>query len=54
MLIMRFEIALEDCVPLRGDNELGIVLQTKAKRPEVPYMEELDIVVEIWVFGKGW
>lgn len=43
---MRFEIALADCPPFRGDNELGITLQTKAKRKAEPTMEELDIVAE--------
>jgi hypothetical protein len=42
---MWFEIALRDCPPFKGDNELGIILHTAAQRPEVPYMEELDIRV---------
>jgi len=41
-----FEIALQDCPPFRGDNELGIALETGAKRPATPYMEALDILVE--------
>lgn len=42
---MWFEIALADCPPFKGDNELGIMLHTMAHRPDVPYMEELDIRV---------
>ncbi|MEN6533242.1 MAG: family 10 glycosylhydrolase [Bryobacteraceae bacterium] len=40
-----FEVALADCPPFRGDNELGIILHTERKREPVPYMEELDITV---------
>ena len=39
----RFEIALADCPPLRGDNELGLTLKSPRDKP--PYMEELEIVV---------
>ncbi len=41
-----FEIALADCPPFRGDNELGIALTSAAKHEVAPYMEELDILVE--------
>ncbi len=40
-----FEIALQDCPPFRGDNELGIVFHAGARRQEIPYMEELDILL---------
>lgn len=43
---VRFEIALADCPPFRGENELGLTLQTEQKRNEVPYMEELIVLVE--------
>jgi len=42
----RFEIALADCPPFKGNNELGLTLQTKSKRKKVPYVEELDVYVE--------
>jgi hypothetical protein len=41
----RFEIALADCPPLRGDNTLGLTLKTTAVREHTPYMEEMEIVV---------
>jgi len=41
-----FEVAFEDCPPLRGRNELGLTLESTARGGEVPYMEELDILVE--------
>ncbi|MCP4645257.1 MAG: hypothetical protein GY851_32745 [bacterium] len=43
----RFEMALADCPPFRGDNELGLTLMADvAGRDTAPYMEELEIVVE--------
>ena len=41
-----FEIAIEDCPAFHGDNALGLTLRTKAERRDVPYMEELDILVQ--------
>ncbi len=41
----RFEISLADCPSFRGDNTLGLVLKTETDRANVPYMEELEIVV---------
>ena len=41
----RFEVALSNCPPLRGDNELGLTLNTANKSDTIPYMEELEIVV---------
>ncbi len=47
----RFEIALSDCPPFQGDNELGMALKASgAVSPSdgqpSPYMEELEVVVE--------
>jgi hypothetical protein len=42
----RFEIALTDCPPFRGDNELGLTLNTSPGERQSPWMEELEIVVE--------
>lgn len=42
----RFEISLTDCPPLRGDNELGLTLQTPLDQRQPPWMEELEIVVD--------
>ena len=41
----RFEISLADCPPFRGDNELGLTLQSSTDGKQPPYMEELEIVV---------
>ncbi|MDA0591165.1 MAG: M55 family metallopeptidase [Planctomycetota bacterium] len=41
----RIEIALADCPPFRGDNELGLALNTGGDRAHDPYMEELEVVV---------
>lgn len=41
----RFEIALADCPPFRGDNALGLTLKTLPGSRPVPWMEELEIVV---------
>ena len=47
----RFEIALADCPPFRGDNELGLILEkasakeSSTDRKQIPYMEELEIAV---------
>jgi hypothetical protein len=47
----RFEISLADCPPFRGDNELGLTLEkasvreSPSDRKQIPYMEELEIVV---------
>lgn len=40
-----FEIALEECPRLRGENELGLALQNEVGKRPVPYMEELDVLV---------
>lgn len=42
----RFEIPLDDCPPFRGDNELGLTFPQPAKDDRIPWMEELEIVVE--------
>ena len=41
----RLEIALADCPPFQGDNELGLTVAKRRQREAVPYMEELDILV---------
>ena len=41
----RIEIALANCPPFRGDNELGLTLKTRPPGPQWPWMEELEIVV---------
>jgi hypothetical protein len=41
-----FEIALQDCPKFRGDNELGLILHSSSTRNSVPYMEELDVLVQ--------
>ena len=41
----RFEIDLADCPRFRGDNRLGLVLETRRKRDHVPLMEELEVHV---------
>ena len=41
----RFELDLADCPPLQGDNQLGVVLKTKAVRAHVPFLEELEVSV---------
>lgn len=46
---LRFEIALEDCPPFRGDNELGLRLKTLAQQPgreKNPLMEALEVRVK--------
>ena len=43
----RFELKLENCPPLRGDNQLGVVLKTKAVRAHVPFLEELEVTVAV-------
>ena len=41
------EIDLGDCPPFRFDNELGITWRSDtAGRAEVPYLEEVDILVQ--------
>ena len=42
----RFEVTLSNCPPFRGDNKLGFTLNAANKSDMVPYMEELEIVVE--------
>lgn len=42
----RFEISLADCPAFRGDNELGLTLQSPDDHKQPPYMEELEIVVD--------
>ena len=41
----RFEIDLSCCPAFRGENELGLTLETAGERDAAPYMEELEIVV---------
>lgn len=52
----RFEIALADCPPFRGDNELGLTLKATGGESQsggaYPYMEELEIVVEQTAVGQ--
>ena len=38
----RFEIALQDCPPFRGDNELGLTLKTPPDKGQPAWMEELE------------
>jgi hypothetical protein len=42
----RFEIDLSDCPPFREKNELGMTLAAEKLGPTVPYMEELEVLVE--------
>lgn len=42
----RFEISLADCPPFRGDNELGLTLRQPPKDDEIPWMEELEVIVD--------
>ncbi len=42
---MQFELQLSHCTHFRGDNALGIIVHTAAKRAAVPYMEELEVIV---------
>jgi hypothetical protein len=42
---LRFEISLADCLPFRGDNELGLTLKAPGPYERPPYMEELEITV---------
>jgi len=41
-----FELALADCPPFRGFNELGITLRPSGHKHEPPYMEELEVIVD--------
>ena len=42
----RYEIALNDCPPFRGDNELGLIWRGRGTAiQDTPYMEELEIIV---------
>ncbi len=43
---MRYEIALSDCPPFAGDNELGLTLRTPTAGKNVPYVEELEVSVK--------
>jgi len=43
---MRLEVDLAHCPPFAGDNQLGLTLKTTTDRKQIPYMEELEIVVE--------
>jgi hypothetical protein len=47
----RIEITLADCPPFRGDNELGLTLQSASADGPPPYMEEPEVVVNE-VVGK--
>ena len=45
-----YEVDLVDCPPFAGDNELGMLmtrLSDHHKGDKVPYMEELEVIVEI-------
>ena len=43
----RYEIDLAECPPFAGDNELGLTWRSDRRLgPNVPFMEELDIIVE--------
>ena len=42
---IRFSLSLARCPALRGDNELGLTLLSATESDDVPYMEELDILV---------
>ena len=41
----RFEISLACCPPFRGDNQLGLMLESVGAFEPAPFMEELEIVV---------
>jgi len=41
----RFEISLAGCPPFRGNNELGLTVQSSINGKHLPYMEELEVVV---------
>ena len=49
----RVSIQLRDCPQLRGDNELGLTVTPRDKRPTAPYMEELEVVVQSAAKEKG-
>ena len=42
----RFEISLSQCPAFSGNNELGLTLMSPNETDAVPYMEELEVVVE--------
>ncbi|MFB3902393.1 MAG: hypothetical protein ACE15E_02985 [Acidobacteriota bacterium] len=41
----QYEIRLADCPPLKGDNELGLVLSPASEPRITPYMEELEVTI---------
>jgi hypothetical protein len=42
----RVEIALRDCPPFAGENELGVAISLPADSERVPYLEELEVQVK--------
>ena len=42
----RVEIALRDCPPFAGENELGVTVSLPAENERVPYLEELEVKVK--------
>ena len=42
----RVEIALGDCPPFAGENQLGLMISLPAGSQRVPYMEELEVKVK--------
>ena len=42
----RVEIALGDCPPFAGENQLGLMISLPAGSERVPYMEELEVQVD--------
>ena len=40
----RVEIALADCPPFRGKNQLGLKIKTPTSKEFIPYMEELKVL----------
>ena len=43
----RYEIALSDCPPFRGDNELGLTWRGRGTPvQDIPYMEQLEVIVQ--------
>ncbi len=42
----RVEIALGDCPPFAGENQLGVAISMPAGSERIPYMEELEVQVD--------
>ena len=44
---VQYEISLVDFPSLQGDNELGLRLMNPSDRKATPYMEELEVTVDV-------